>query len=100
MSTMQPATLLLMALLVSLTVACATQRKQPNSYEECMSLCSDEVSDCVRSCHSWKWSAKKLMDCINECNQKSAKCQKLCSKLKEPTSPRIPEYYNQGGDAG
>lgn len=100
MSTMQPATILLMALLVTLTVACATPSKQPNSYEECMSLCSEEVSDCVRSCYSWKWSATKVMDCINKCNQKSAECQKQCSRLKEPTSQPMPGYHNQGGDAG
>ena len=100
MSKMQPATLLLMALLGTLAVACATPRKEPKSYEECMSLCSDEVSDCIRSCYSWKWSSKNVMDCINECNQKSAECQKLCSKLKElPSRPR-PGYHNQGGDAG
>jgi hypothetical protein len=91
---------LLMVLLVTLTGACATSKGQPNPYDECMSLCGDEVSDCVQSCYRWRWSAKKLMDCINECNQKSEKCQKLCSKLKEPNSPRIPGYYNQGGDAG
>ena len=41
MRIMQPATIVLMALLVAMTVACATPRKQPNSYEECISLCSD-----------------------------------------------------------
>ena len=96
----EPATILLIAALVAFTVACATPKKQPNSYEECISLCSDEVSDCVRSCSSWKWSAKNVMDCVNKCNQKSTECQKQYSKLKEPTSQPIPEYYNQGGDAG
>ena len=96
----EPATILLIAALVALTVACATPKKQPNSYEECISLCSDEVSDCVRSCSSWKWSAKNVMDCVNKCNQKSTECQKQYSKLKEPTSQPIPEYYNQGGNAG
>jgi hypothetical protein len=100
MRIMQPATILLMAALVALTVACATPRKQPNSYEECISLCSDEVSDCVRSCYSWKWSAKNVMDCVNDCNQKSTECQKKCSRLKEPNSQPMPGYHNQGGDAG
>ena len=100
MSTMQPATILLMALLVTLTVACATPSKQANPYEECMSLCSKEVSDCVRSCYTWKRSATKVMDCINKCNQKSAKCQEQCAKLKEPVLRPRPGYHNQGGDAG
>ena len=88
--------LVLMALLVAMTVACSTPRKQPNSYEECMSLCSDEVSHCTRSCYNWKWSAKKSMDCVRTCNQKSTECQQQCSRLREP----IPEHYDQGGDLG
>ena len=96
MRIMQPATILLMALLVAMTVACSTPRKQPNSYEECMSLCSDEVRHCTRSCYNWKWSAKKSMDCVRTCNQKSTECQQQCSRLKEP----IPEHYDQGGDLG
>ena len=100
MRILQPTTLLPMVVLVVLTVACATQRKQPNSYEECMSLCSDQVRDYVRSCYAWKWSTKKVMDCIDKCNQESAECQKRCSKLKKPTSQSIPEYHKQGGDAG
>jgi hypothetical protein len=96
----QPATLLLMASLVVLTLACATQRKQATPYDECMSLCSDEVSDCVGSCYRWRWSTEKVMDCVNECNQKSAECQKQCSRLKDSTTPRTPGHHHQGGDAG
>jgi hypothetical protein len=88
--------LVLMALLVVMTVACATPRKQPNSYEECISLCSDEVTHCTRSCYNWKWSAQQSLDCVRNCNQKSAECQQQCSTLKE----RIPEHYDQGGDLG
>ena len=91
-----PLTIVLMALLVAMTVACATPRKQPNSYEECMSLCSDEVSRCTRSCYNWKWSSKKSMDCVRTCNQKSEECQQHCSRLNE----HIPEHYDQGGDLG
>ena len=94
MRIMQPATIVLMVLLVAMTVACATSRKQPNSYEECISLCSDEVSLCTRSCYHWKWS--ESMDCVQKCNQKSAECRQQCSTLKE----RIPEHYDQGGDLG
>ena len=94
MRIMQPAVKLLMAMLVAMTVACATPNKQPNSYEECISLCSDEVSRCTRSCYHWKYS--ESMDCVQKCNQKSAKCQQQCSTLKE----RIPEHYDQGGDLG
>ena len=100
MRIMQPVKILLMASLVVLTVSCATQRKQLTPYDECVSKCSDEVSDCVKSCYRWRWSAKKVMDCIDKCNQKSAECQKQCSKLKAPPSPPIPEHYYQGGDAG
>jgi hypothetical protein len=100
MRIMQPATILLMASLVAFTVACATPRKQPTPYDECMSLCADEVTDCVRSCYRWKWETKKVMDCVTKCNQKSAECQKRCSKLKEPISPRVPSHHDQGGDSG
>ena len=75
--------LVLMALLVAMTVACATPSKQPNSYEECISLCSDEVTSCTRSCYNWKWSAQQSLDCVRKCNQKSAECQQQCSTLKE-----------------
>ena len=96
MRIMQPATIVLMALLVAMTVACATPPKQPNSYEECITLCSDEVTRCTRSCYNWKWSAQQSLDCVRNCNQKSAECQQQCSTLKEP----IPEHYDQGGDLG
>jgi hypothetical protein len=96
MRIMQPATLVLMALLVAMTVACATSKKQPNSYEECISLCSDEVSRCTRKCYHLKWSSKHRMDCVRICNQKSAECRQKCSTLKD----RIPEHYDQGGDLG
>jgi hypothetical protein len=88
--------LVLMALLVAMTVACATPRKQPNSHEECISLCSDEVTSCTRSCYNWKWSAQQSLDCVRNCNQKSAECQQQCSTLKGS----IPEHYDQGGDLG
>ena len=96
MRIMQPASIVLMALLVAMTVACATSKKQPNSYEECISLCSDEVSRCTRKCYHLKWSSKHRMDCVRICNQKSAECRQQCSTLKE----RIPEHYDQGGDLG
>ena len=86
----------LMALLVAMTVACATSGKQPNSYEECISICSNEVTRCTRSCYNWKWSAQKSLDCVRNCNRKSEKCQQQCSTLKE----RTPEHYDQGGDLG
>ena len=88
--------LVLMALLVAITVGCATSSKQPNSYKECISLCSDEVTRCTRSCYNWKWSAQKSLDCVRNCNQKSQKCQQQCSTLQE----RTPEHYDQGGDLG
>ncbi len=88
--------MMLIALLVAMTVACATQRKQANSYEECISLCSDEVTRCTRSCYNWNWSAQKSLDCVRNCNQKSEECQQQCTTLKE----RIPEHYDQGGDLG
>jgi hypothetical protein len=88
--------LVLMALLVAMTVACATPSKQPNSHEECISLCSDEVTRCTRSCYNWKWSAQQSLDCVRNCNQKSEECQQQCSTLKR----RIPEHYDQGGDLG
>jgi hypothetical protein len=96
---MQPATILLMFLLIALTGACATQRKQPTPYDECMSLCGDELRDCVQSCYRWRWPAEKVLDCVDKCNQKSGECQKQCSKLKEPASPRQPGHHDQGGDA-
>ena len=96
MRIMQPAIKLLMAMLIPITVACATPRKQQNSYEECISLCSDEVTHCTRSCYNWKWSAQQSLDCVRNCNQKSAECQQQCSTLKK----RIPEHYDQGGDLG
>ena len=88
--------LVLMALLVAMTVACATPSKQPNSYEECITLCSDEVTRCTRSCYNWKWSAQQSLDCVRNCNQKSEECQRQCSTLKN----RTPEHYDQGGDLG
>ena len=96
MRIVQPATLLLAALLIALTVACATPSKQPSSYEECISLCSDEVTRCTRSCYSWKWSVQPSLDCVRNCNQKSEECQQQCSTLKGHT----PEHSNQGGDLG
>lgn len=92
----QPVTIVLMALLVAMTVACATPSKQPNAYEECISLCSYEVTRCTRSCYNWKWSTQQSLDCVRNCNQKSAECQQQCSTLKEPT----PEHHDQGGDVG
>jgi hypothetical protein len=92
----QPATIVLMALLVAMTVACATPNKQPNAYQECISLCSDEVTRCTRSCYNWKWSTQQSLDCVRTCNQKSAECQQQCSTLKEST----PEHHDQGGDGG
>jgi hypothetical protein len=88
--------LVLMALLVAMTVSCATPSKQPNSYEECISLCSDVVTRCTRSCYNWNWSAQKSLDCVRNCNQKSEECQQKCSTLQE----RMPEHYDQGGDLG
>ena len=88
--------LVLMALLVAMTVACATPSKQPNSYEECITLCSDEVTRCTRSCYNWKWSTQQSLDCVRNCNQKSEECQQQCSTLIE----RTPEHYDQGGDLG
>lgn len=96
MRIIQPAYKVLTTLLVVMTVTCATPNKQPNSYEDCISLCSDEVTRCTRSCYNWKWSAQKSLDCVRNCNQKSEKCQQQCSTLKE----RIPEHYDQGGDLG
>ena len=92
----QPATMVLMALLVAMTVGCATPSKQPNSYEECITLCSDEVTRCTRSCYNWKWSAQQSLVCVRNCNQKSEDCQQQCSTLIE----RTPEHYDQGGDLG
>lgn len=100
MRRLQPTTILLMTLLIGAIVGCARAKHQVDSYEGCMSLCSDELKRCLSSCYAWKHSDKKAMRCVQECNQKSAECQKLCSKLKGPTSPPMPEYYNQGGDAG
>ena len=88
--------LVLMALLLAMTVACATPSKQPNTYEECISLCSQEVTRCTRSCYNWKWSAQQSLDCVRNCNQKSAECQQQCSTLKNP----IPGQDHQGGDLG
>jgi hypothetical protein len=88
--------LVLAALLVAITVACATPSKQPNAYEECISLCSYEVTRCTRSCYNWKWSTQQSLDCVRNCNQKSAECQQQCSTIKEPT----PEHHDQGGDVG
>jgi hypothetical protein len=96
MRIMKSATIALMALLVAMTVACTTPSKQPNSYEDCISRCSDEVTRCTRGCYNWKWSAQKSLDCVRNCNQKSEECQQQCSTLQE----RIPEHYDQGGDLG
>lgn len=95
-----PATILLMALLVTLTVGCSTPTRQPSPYEECMSQCSEGLRGCVRSCYRWNWSAKTVMDCIEKCNRISAECQQRCASLKGPPSPRAPGHYGQGGDAG
>ena len=100
MSTMRPATGMLMALLVTLTVSCASPGKQVTPYDKCISLCGDELSACVRRCYRWQWSAKEVMDCVDKCNQKSTECQRQCSKLKEPPSRPMPGYHIQGGDAG
>jgi hypothetical protein len=94
MRIMKSVIIALMALLVAMTVACTTPSKQPNSYEDCISLCSDEVTRCTRGCYNWKWSAQKSLDCVRNCNQKSEECQQQCSTLQE----RIPEHYDQGGD--
>jgi hypothetical protein len=96
MRIMKSACGVLMALLVAMTVACATPGKQPTSYDECISFCSDEVTSCTRSCYSWKWSTQQSLDCVRTCNQKSEECQQQCSTLKE----RIPEHYDHGGDGG
>jgi hypothetical protein len=96
MWTMKPAIIALSALLVAMTFACAAPSKQPKSYEECISLCSDEVTSCTRSCYNWKWSAQQSLDCVRTCNQKSEECQQRCSTMKE----RIPEHYDHGGDGG
>jgi hypothetical protein len=96
MRLMQPATLFLMTLVVAMTVACATPSKQPYSYEECISLCSDEVISCTRSCYSWKWSAQQSLACVRNCNEKSEECRQQCSTRKE----RTPEHHDHGGDGG
>lgn len=92
MRAIKPAIILLAALIV----ACATTNKQPNSYQECITLCSDEVTRCTRSCYNWKWSSQQSLECVRECNLKSAECQQKCSPLKE----RTPEHHDQGGDLG
>lgn len=85
----QRSLILLIAFLVAVMVSCTTTRKQPHTYEECMSLCSDQVSHCTQSCNTWKWSAEKLMDCVNKCNQKNAECLQQCSELKGSISEPV-----------
>jgi len=96
MRRMLPVTLLVMALLLTITLSCATKQPQINSYEECVSHCSAELERCIASCNTWKVRVKnqdgEFVRCINKCNEEKAKCDQLCSKWKGPTSEPIPQY--------
>jgi hypothetical protein len=73
MRLMQPATSLLMALLIAIALGCATNQHQITSYEECVSQCSAELERCISNCNTWKVRVEqkdeKFIQCTNKCNQ-------------------------------
>ena len=88
MRTMQASTVLLVGLLIFVAFGCGVSMHQRDTYEGCMSRCDQELEHCVRGCYTpaRMWSDTKTLRCVDECNQKKAECERLCSKFNEPFS--------------
>lgn len=96
MRPIQPATSLLMALLIAIALGCASKEHKITSYEECQSQCIAKLEGCISDCNTWKVRVegrdKEFIQCIDKCNEEKAKCDQLCSKWKGPTSEPNPQY--------